>query len=242
MLFVDRREAGRRLGAELVRRLPQLREEDPLVLAIPRGGVPVGYETARQLDAPLDLFIARKLGAPGHEELGIGAVAPGGTRFLDADAIRALDVSDAYIEEVTRKELAELERRLRRFRGDRPPPRMAGRAVVLVDDGLATGVTALASLAAIRLERPRRLIFAAPVCSVEGAQTVARQADDVVCVAMPDRFFGVGAWYHDFTQTTDEEVEDLLAQRETEWLADHSASSAVTADAPPGRSTGLRHS
>jgi putative phosphoribosyl transferase len=227
MLFVDRHEAGRRLGAELVRRLPQLRDGDPLVLAIPRGGVPVGYEVARHLDAALDLFIARKLGAPGHEELGIGAVAPGGTRFLDTDAIRALGVTDEYIEEVTRKELAELERRLRRFRGDRPPPRIAGRPVVLVDDGLATGVTALASLAAIRAERPSRLVFAAPVCSIEGAETVSRQADDVVCVATPARFFGVGAWYHDFTQTSDDEVTALLRQREAEWNTTHSAVSAT---------------
>ena len=210
MLFFDRAEAGRRLGSELARRLPRIRDEDPLVLAIPRGGVPVGYEVARVIDAPLDLFIARKLGAPGHEELGIGAVAPGGTRVLDAETIRMLGVSDAYIEEVTRTETAELERRLRRFRGDRPPPRIEGRAVVLVDDGLATGVTALASLTALRLQRPRRLVFAAPVCSLEGMQAVARQADDVVCVATPDRFFGVGAWYQDFTQTTDEEVVKLL--------------------------------
>jgi predicted phosphoribosyltransferase len=190
-----------------------LRDEDPLVLAIPRGGVPVGYEVARAIAAPLDLFIARKLGAPGHEELGIGAVAPGGTRFLDADAIRALDVTDAYIEDVTRKELAEVERRLKCFRGDRPPPRIEGRSVVLIDDGLATGVTALASLAALRLQRPRRLVFAAPVCSVEGVQVVARQADDVICVATPERFFGVGAWYRDFTQTSDEEVVELLRLR-----------------------------
>jgi predicted phosphoribosyltransferase len=210
MLFFDRVEAGRRLGSELARRLPRIRDEDPLVLAIPRGGVPVGHEVARAIDAPLDLFIARKLGAPGHEELGIGAVAPGGTRFLDAETIRMLGVSDAYIEEVTRRETTELERRLRRFRGDRPPPRIEGRAVVLVDDGLATGVTALASLTALRLQRPRRLVFAAPVCSLEGTQAVARQADDVVCVATPDRFFGVGAWYQDFTQTTDEEVVKLL--------------------------------
>jgi putative phosphoribosyl transferase len=227
MLFRNRTEAGRRLGAELLRRLPQLHDGDPLVLAIPRGGVPVGYEVARYLDAALDLFIARKLGAPGHEELGIGAVAPGGTRFLDTDAIRALGVTDEYIEEVTQKELAELERRLRRFRGDRPPPRIAGRAVVLVDDGLATGVTALASLAAIRIEQPRRLVFAAPVCSVEGAETVARQADDVVCVAAPERFFGVGTWYHDFTQTSDEEVIELLQQREAEWNNTHSGVSAT---------------
>ncbi len=235
MLFANRTDAGRRLGAELMRRLPQLHDGDPLVLAIPRGGVPVGYEVARDLDAALDLFIARKLGAPGHEELGIGAVAPGGTRFLDTDAIRALGVTDEYVEEVTRKELAELERRLRRFRGDRPPTRIAGRSVVLVDDGLATGVTALAALAAIRVEQPRRLVFAAPVCSVEGAQTVARQADDVVCVATPERFFGVGAWYHDFTQTSDEEVIELLEQREAEWNTSHSA---VSATAPRDSATG----
>ena len=213
MLFQDRVEAGRRLATELTARLPTIRDEDPIVLAIPRGGVPIGYEVARAIDAPLDLFIARKLGAPGHEELGIGAVAPGGTRFLDADAIRALGVTEAYIEEVTRKELAELERRLRCFRGDRPPPAIEGRSVVLVDDGLATGVTALASLAALRLQHPRRLVFAAPVCSIEGATAVSRQADDVVCVAMPERFFGVGAWYRDFTQTSDEEVVELLEAR-----------------------------
>jgi putative phosphoribosyl transferase len=224
MLFSDRREAGKRLATELVGRWPALRDEDPLVLAIPRGGVPIGYEVARQLDAPLDLFIARKLGAPGHEELGIGAVAPGGTRVLDHDAIRALDISDDYIEAITRKETEELERRLRRFRGDRPPLRVEGRGVVLVDDGLATGVTALASLTALRSQQPRRLLFAAPVCSPEGALAVTRQADDVVCVATPDRFVGVGAWYYDFTQTSDEEVVALLALRETEWHDAHSTS------------------
>ena len=224
MLFRDRVEAGRRLASELVQRLPHLRDEDPIVLAIPRGGVPVGYEVARAIEAPLDLFIARKLGAPGHEELGIGAVAPGGTRFLDADAIRMLDVTDAYIEEVTRKELAELERRLRRFRGDRPPPRIEDRSVILVDDGLATGVTALASLTALRLQHPRRLVFGAPVCSAEGAQAVARQADDVICVAVPDRFFGVGAWYHDFTQTTDEEVMELLVRGQESGVRDQRVS------------------
>ena len=154
MLFSNRWEAGKRLGLEVVRGVTGIRERDALVLAIPRGGVPVGYAVARAVDAPLDIFVARKLGAPGHEELGIGAVAPGGARFLDADAIRSLGVTDSYIEEVTRRELAELERRLRRFRGDRPPPRIEGRVVVLVDDGLATGVTALASLGALRLQHP----------------------------------------------------------------------------------------
>ena len=206
MIFHDRRAAGRRLAQELLARLPQLREEDPLVLAIPRGGVPVGYEIAVALRAPLDVFIARKLGAPGQEELGIGAVAPGGTRVLDLATIRMLRVPDDYIEKVTAREVAELERRMRAFRGDRPPPRITGRAVVLVDDGIATGVTARAALAALRLEQPRRLVFAAPVCSHEASGLLAGEADAVVCVAVPYRFFGVGAWYEDFTQTTDEEV------------------------------------
>lgn len=225
MLFANRREAGARLAHELSRRWARVRDEDPIVLAIPRGGAPVGYEVARAIDAPFDLFIARKLGAPGHEELGIGAVAPGGTRILDDDAIRALNVPDEYIEDVTRRETAELERRLQTFRGDRPPLRVEGRAVVLVDDGLATGVTALASLTALRAQHPRHLLFAAPVCSREGALAVTRQADDVICVATPDRFVGVGAWYRDFTQTSDEEVVALLDQRAAEWRGARSSSS-----------------
>src|ERR671934_1764820 len=140
MIFRNRRAAGQRLGQELLARLPHLRDEDPIVLAIPRGGVPVGYEIAMALRAPLDVFVARKLGAPGQEELGIGAVAPGGTRVLDTATIRMLRVSDEYIDKITARELAELDRRMRAFRGDRPPPRIAGRAVILVDDGLATGV------------------------------------------------------------------------------------------------------
>ena len=210
MIFRNRRAAGQRLAQELLARLPHLRDEDPIVLAIPRGGVPVGYEIAVALRAPLDVFIARKLGAPGQEELGIGAVAPGGTRVLDTATIRMLRVSDEYIEKVTARELAELDRRMRAFRGNRPPPRITGRAVILVDDGLATGVTARAALAALRLERPLRLVFAAPVCSSEASGLLAGDADAVVCVAVPYRFFGVGAWYEDFTQTTDEEVVAFL--------------------------------
>src|SRR5918912_38990 len=210
MIFRNRRAAGQRLAQELLARLPRLRDEDPIVLAIPRGGVPVGYEIAVALRAPLDVFIARKLGAPGQEELGIGAVALGGTRVLDTATIRMLRVSDEYIEKVTARELAELDRRMWAFRGNRPPPRITGRAVILVDDGLATGVTARAALAALRLERPLRLVFAAPVCSSEASGLLAGDADAVVCVAVPYRFFGVGAWYEDFTQTTDEEVVALL--------------------------------
>ncbi len=210
MLFRDRVDAGWQLGRALAARYPSIAREHPIVLAIPRGGVVVGAEVARELGAPLDVFIARKLGAPGHEELGIGAVAPGGGRVLDASTIRMLGVPDEYIEQVTRRELAEIERRLAAFRGDRPPPELTGRAVILVDDGLATGVTARAALLAIRAEHPSRLIFAAPVCSPEGRDLVAGDADDVVCLAAPERFQGVGLWYRDFSQTSDEEVQELL--------------------------------
>ncbi|HJU88726.1 MAG TPA: phosphoribosyltransferase family protein, partial [Gemmatimonadaceae bacterium] len=147
------------------------------------------------------------------EELGIGAVAPGGARVLDTSTIRMLGVPDEYIEDVTRRELAELNRRLKLFRGDRPPPRLADRAVALVDDGLATGVTARAAVHALRAENPSKLIFAAPVCSPEGRDLVAQEADYVLCVATPERFYGVGAWYADFRQTSDDEVRELLADQ-----------------------------
>jgi predicted phosphoribosyltransferase len=210
VIFRDRVDAGRQLAQALLERFPRLRDEHPIVLAIPRGGVVVGREVADALGAPLDVFIARKLGAPEHEELGIGAVAPNGTRVLDHDAIHALRIPAEYIERVTRRELAEVERRMRTFRGDRPPPALRGRAVVLVDDGLATGVTARAALIALRGEQPSRLVFAAPVCSAEGEALVAAEADATVCAAVPDRFYGVGMWYGDFAQTTDDEVVRLL--------------------------------
>ena len=211
MLFPDRTGAGKHLAAELVARLPHLRERHPIVLAIPRGGVIVGREVARVLDAPLDVIVARKLGAPGHEELGIGAITSVGAPVLDADIIASLGVDEAYLDAVMRKERSELERRVRVFRGARPPPALAGRAVVIVDDGLATGVTARAALAAVRRERPSQLVFAAPVCSVDGRAALLAEGYDVVCLAAPEDFRGVGEWYAEFEQVTDAEVMDALS-------------------------------
>lgn len=217
MIFRNRVEAGRLLAGEVVTRLPGLRDEKPIVLGIPRGGVLVAREVATALRAPLDVFVARKLGAPDQEELGIGAVAFGGTRVLDEHAIRSLGVSQEYIDAVTQRELAELQRRMARFRGDREDPHLENRAVILVDDGLATGVTAHAALIALRAKNPALLVFAAPVCSREGSMLLSADADEVICVSLPDRFYGVGTWYEDFDQTSDEEVISALA--ESSWPA-----------------------
>lgn len=202
------------LARELLNAIPTLRSEPSTVLAIPRGGVPVAAPIAELLNAPLDVFIARKLGAPGHEELGIGAVAADGTRVLDEALVRALHVSDAYIERVTARELEEASRRLSLFRGARPPAPVAGRAVILVDDGLATGGTARAALTVLRAERPSRLVFAAPVASAEGAASIQELGVTTVFVAVPRRFQGVGEWYERFDQTSDEEVLALLGEAE----------------------------
>lgn len=212
MIFRDRVDAGRRLGRVLLERYPQLRAEHPIVLGIPRGGVVVASEVASALGAQLDVIVARKLGAPRHEELGIGAVAPGGTRVLDDDIVASLGVPDDYIEMVTKRERDEVERRMRVFRGTRPPPAMTGRAAVLVDDGLATGVTARAALEAVRREMPSRLLFAAPVCSRDGAALLRGEADDVICAAAPADFRGVGEWYDDFEQLTDAGVLAVLGR------------------------------
>lgn len=210
MHFRDRADAGRRLAEALAARHPDLSSRDPIVLGIPRGGVAVAREVARALGAPLDVLVARKLGAPEREELAIGAVAPGGARVLDPDLIVMLGVTPEYIAQVTRSELDELERRTARYRGARPASRLAGRAVVVVDDGLATGSTARAALQAARAQHPVLLLFAAPVCSREGRELVARTADDVVCALTPAAFSGVGEWYEDFAQLADEDVIALL--------------------------------
>lgn len=210
MHFRDRVDAGRRLAEALVERYPDLAARHPIVLGIPRGGVAVGAEVARALGASLDVVVARKLGAPEHQELAIGAVGPGGARVLDPELIAMLGVSPDYIAQVTDSELDELRRRTARYRGVRPAPTLAGRAVVVVDDGLATGSTARAALESVRAQRPAVLLFAAPVCSREGRDLVARTADDVVCVMAPASFRGVGDWYEDFSQLDDADVTALL--------------------------------
>lgn len=212
MVFKDRAAAGRRLAVSL----QEFRNENPIVLALPRGGVPVGYEVARALNAPLDVLIARKLGAPGQPELGIGAIAPGGVRVLNEEAIDMLGIREAEIEAIAAEEERELARRLRRFRGDRPPPALRERTVILVDDGLATGVTAKAAIRAIRKEEPRRIIFAVPVCASDTARSLSEEVDALVCLEAPPSFGAVGLWYQNFEQTSDEEVLEWLERAREE--------------------------
>lgn len=212
MLFRDRAEAGAFLARELLDALPTLRSEAVTVLAIPRGGVAVAAPIAALLQAPLDVFVARKLGAPNQEELGIGAVASDGTRVLDDALVQVLRVSNSYIEKVTKRELAEAKRRLALFRGARAPAPVRGRSVILVDDGLATGGTARAALAVLRAEQPARLIFAAPVASMDGAESLTALGVATVFSAIPKHFHGVGEWYEEFEQVSDEAVLALLAE------------------------------
>jgi predicted phosphoribosyltransferase len=181
-----------------------------LVLGLPRGGVPVAFEVARRLGAPLDVFVVRKLGVPGHEELAMGAIASGGILVLNDDVVRRSGVSRAQIEHVAARERQELERRERSYRGDASHPDVAGRTVILVDDGLATGSTMRAAVAAVRQEHPRRVVVAVPTAAPEVCDAFREDADDVVCAATPEPFYAVGLWYEDFAQTSDEEVHELL--------------------------------
>jgi putative phosphoribosyl transferase len=208
--FRDRADAGRRL-AERLRSLP-LPLTSPVVLALPRGGVPVGAEVAAALGAPFDVFVARKVGAPGHEEYGIGAVAEGLDEPVVSGAAGRLGLSDADVRVLAERARGELDARVTRYRGGRPLLDVTGKDVVLVDDGLATGVTAEAALVALRRAGPRSLVLAVPVCAPDAAERLRSVADDVVCVHAPRAFFAVGQWYRDFTQTTDGEVLRLLAR------------------------------
>jgi predicted phosphoribosyltransferase len=205
--FRDRFQAGRRLAMALQ---PYAARPNLLVLALPRGGVPVGYEVARALGAPLDVMLVRKLGVPGHEELAMGAIASGGVRVLSNDIIAAFGIPDRVIASVAANEEEELDRRERIYREGRPPPQVKGRTVILVDDGLATGATMRAAAVALQSQHPERLIIAVPVAPPETCAALREQADDVVCALSPEPFFAVGSWYEDFAQTTDHEVRELL--------------------------------
>jgi putative phosphoribosyl transferase len=205
--FVDRAEAGRRLAEDLS---AYAGRGDLLVLALPRGGVPVAFEVARALDAPLDVFLVRKLGVPGREELAMGAIASGGVRVINRDVLNTMPLSDAAIDDIARRELLELERRERVYRAGRPPPVIQGKTVILIDDGLATGSTMLAAVSAMRALSPRWLVVAVPVASPDVCALFREHADDIVCSIMPRFFTAVGSWYEDFSQTTDEEVQQLL--------------------------------
>jgi len=205
--FRNRTDAGRQLAEKLATYADR---PDVLVLALPRGGVPVGSEVARALGAPLDAFLVRKLGVPGYEELAMGAVATGGVRVLNDEIVRGLGIVEHVIDVAVAREMEELARREQLYRGGSPPPNVAGRTVILVDDGLATGATMRAAVAALRRQHPARIVVAVPTASPDTREALKAEADDVVCAITPEPFFAVGHWYEDFRQTTDDEVRDLL--------------------------------
>ncbi|HWC25470.1 MAG TPA: phosphoribosyltransferase [Solirubrobacteraceae bacterium] len=212
-LFADRRDAGRQLAAELT---AYRGGDDVLVLGLPRGGVPVAFEVALALQAPLDVFVVRKLGAPGHEELAMGAIASGGTRVLNRRVVEAYGVSEEDMQTVADREAVELARREQAYRGGRPPPSVEGRTVILVDDGLATGASMRAAIVALREQGAERVVAAVPVSSVETCAEFEGLVDEMVCARTPQPFVAVGLWYDDFSATTDEEVRRLLREASDE--------------------------
>src|SRR6202047_2779077 len=210
-LFRDRREAGRLLAAKL---RTYANRSDVIVLALPRGGVPVAYEVANALGAPLDVFVVRKLGIPGYEELAMGAVATGGVRVLNDEIVRGLRIPEYIIDAVAARDQQELRRRERLYRGGRPPPDVRGRTMILVDDGLATGATMRAAIMALRQLQPARIVVATPTASPEICEELRSEVDEVICAITPQPFLAVGHWYEDFSQTTDDEVRNLLARQD----------------------------
>jgi predicted phosphoribosyltransferase len=209
--FENRADAGRMLAAQLA----EFRgRPDVLVLGLPRGGVPVAFEVAQALGAPLDVYLVRKLGVPGHAELAMGAIASGGVRVVNQAMLRSLRISPQQLDAVIRAEDAELGRQERVYRGDRPPPDVSGRTVILVDDGLATGATMQAAVAALRSADPKEVVVAVPVAPPETCAELEAEADRVICALTPEPFYAVGAWYRDFSQTSDDEVRELLRRNQ----------------------------
>jgi predicted phosphoribosyltransferase len=216
MRFQDRHDAGRLLAQRL---LGYADDPEVVVLALPRGGVPVAYEVALTLHAPLDIFLVRKLGVPGQPELAMGAIATGGVRVLNADVVQTLGIPDEIIATVTSEELQELARRERLYRGDKPAPDLRDRTVILIDDGLATGSTMRAAVAAVRQGRPAHIVVAVPVAARSTYEEFRAEVDDIICVLTPEPFYAVGLWYESFSQTTDTEIQELLARAAMEQAA-----------------------
>jgi putative phosphoribosyl transferase len=216
--FTDRRHAGRVLASRLTKYAGR---DDVIVLALPRGGVPVAYEVASALSAPMDVFLVRKLGTPGHRELAMGAIASGGVRVVNADVVQWYGISEAAIDRIAREEHEELERRERAYRDDRPAPDLTNKIVVLIDDGLATGSTMRAAVQAVRARRPARVVIAVPVGAPQTCAELAVSADEVICARMPEPFSAVGQWYLNFEQTDDAEVRELLQKSTATPQAHH---------------------
>jgi len=209
MIFQNRTEAGQILASKLTKYLNQV---NTLILALPRGGVPVGYEIGKELGLPVDIFVVRKLGVPGHEELAMGAIASGGVRHINRDVVDQLRIDSETIEAASRREQKEIERREELYRGQRPPVDVRDKTVILVDDGLATGSTMRAAIAALRQHRPARIVVAVPAAAPQTCSEIAAEVDEIICAATPEPFYAVGQWYREFAQTTDEEVRELLAR------------------------------
>lgn len=213
--FKDRRDAGKKLAQKLS---AYSGKPDILVLALPRGGVPVAYEVALALSAPLDVFIVRKLGLPGREELAMGAVASGGVRVLNGDIVRMLSIPEEVINIVVKRELRELQRREELYRGNRPTPEVRERTILLIDDGLATGASMRAAIAGLRAQNPARIVVAVPAAAPEACEAFQAEVDEIVCAITPEPFYGVGRWYEDFSQVTDEEVRMFVEEANRQHL------------------------
>lgn len=208
IIFKDRTEAGQMLASELL----QFASENPVVLGMPRGGVVLAYEIAQALHAPLDVIVARKIGAPGQPEYAIGAIAPGGIRIFNPEAMPYFEGNSPEIEELIRLEQLEMERRIKLYRGDHAELDVKNKTVIIVDDGLATGQSALAAIRSVRQQHPKKIVLAVGACALSSARILQAEVDILVCLSMPEYFYAVGEWYQDFSQTSDQEVIDLLSK------------------------------